>query len=72
MAWRPIEVAQMLARWARRRDATLLVANFKLPMKRKAEMVARIRKTLEDGGWRAVRAKQLYHDREEVTVTARL
>lgn len=72
MAWRPLEVAQMLARWARRRDATLLVANFKLPMKRKAEMVARIRKTLEDGGWRSVRAKQLYHDREEVTVTARV
>jgi 23S rRNA (cytidine2498-2'-O)-methyltransferase len=72
MAWRPLEVAQMLARWARRRDATLLVANFKLPMKRKAEMVARIRQTLEGGGWRSVRAKQLYHDREEVTVTARV
>jgi 23S rRNA (cytidine2498-2'-O)-methyltransferase len=72
MAWRPLEVAQMLARWARRRDATFLVANFKLPMKRKAEMVARIRQTLEAGGWRSVRARQLYHDREEVTVTARL
>lgn len=72
MAWRPLEVAQMLARWARRRDATLLVANFKLPMKQKAEMVARIRRTLEGGGWRAVRAKQLYHDRDEVTVTARV
>jgi 23S rRNA (cytidine2498-2'-O)-methyltransferase len=72
MAWRPLEVAQMLARWARRRDATLLVANFKLPMKQKAEMVARIRRTLEGGGWRSVRAKQLYHDREEVTVTARI
>jgi 23S rRNA (cytidine2498-2'-O)-methyltransferase len=72
MAWRPLEVAQMLARWARRRDATLLVANFKLPMKRKAEMVSKIRRTLESGGWRSVRAKQLYHDREEVTVTARV
>jgi 23S rRNA (cytidine2498-2'-O)-methyltransferase len=72
MAWRPLEVAQMLARWARRRDATLLVANFKLPMKRKAEMVSKIRATLESGGWRSVRAKQLYHDRDEVTVTARV
>lgn len=71
MAWRPIEVAQMLARWARRHDATFLVANFKLPMKKKAEMVARIRQILESGGWRAVRARQLYHDRDEVTVVAR-
>ena len=70
MAWRPLEVAQMLARWGRRRDATLLVANFKLPMKRKAEMVGRIRKALEDGGWRAIRTKQLYHDRDEITLTA--
>jgi 23S rRNA (cytidine2498-2'-O)-methyltransferase len=72
MAWRPLEVAQMLARWARRRNATLLVANFKLPMKKKAEMVAKIRQTLESGGWNSVRARQLYHDRDEVTVTARI
>jgi len=72
MAWRPLEVAQMLARWARQRAATLLVANFKLPMKRKAEMVAELRRTLEQGGWKAVRARQLYHDRDEITVTARL
>ncbi len=72
MAWRPLEVAQMLARWARKHAASLLVANFKMPMKKKAEMVAQIRRTLEDGGWRAVKTRQLYHDRDEVTVTARL
>jgi 23S rRNA (cytidine2498-2'-O)-methyltransferase len=72
MAWRPLEVAQLLARWARQKSATLLVANFKLPMKRKAEMVAQIRQVLEDGGWRGVRSRQLYHDRDEITVTARL
>lgn len=72
MAWRPLEVAAMLARWARRRDTTLLVANFKLPMKKKAETVARIRQILESGGFRSVRARQLYHDRDEVTVTARV
>ncbi len=72
MAWRPLEVAEMLGRWARRRSATLLVANFKLPMKQKADMVARVHAVLEKGGWRAVRSRQLYHDRDEITVTARL
>jgi len=72
MAFRPLEVAKMLARWARRRNATLLVANFKLPMRRKAEIVREVVGILRDGGWTAVRARQLYHDRDEVTVTARL
>lgn len=72
MAWRPLEVAEMLGRWARRRSATLLVANFKLPMKQKADMVARVHAVLEKSGWRAVRSRQLYHDRDEITVTARL
>lgn len=72
MAWRPLEVAQMLARWARRKWASLLVANFKLPMKRKAEMVRDVRATLEAGGWRGVRTRQLYHDRDEITLTARV
>jgi 23S rRNA (cytidine2498-2'-O)-methyltransferase len=72
MVWRPIEVAQMLGRWARRRDTRMLVANFKLPMKRKAETVREIRAMLESGGWRGVRTRQLYHDREEITATARI
>jgi 23S rRNA (cytidine2498-2'-O)-methyltransferase len=72
MVFRPLEVARLLGKWARQRMATLLVANFKLPMRRKAEMVHEIIGILERDGWRAVRARQLYHDREEVTVTARL
>ena len=40
-------------------------------MKKKADMVLRIKGTLESGGWRSVRSRQLYHDRDEVTVTAR-
>lgn len=70
MAYRPLEVAQMLARWARRRDTRLLVANFKLPMKRKVEMIQRIRSLLTDSGFTSVRTRQLYHDREEITLTA--
>lgn len=70
MAYRPLEVAQMLGRWARRRHTRLLVANFKLPMKRKVEMVERIRGLLADSGFTGLRTRQLYHDREEITLTA--
>jgi 23S rRNA (cytidine2498-2'-O)-methyltransferase len=71
MAWRPLEVAQLLGKWARRGWAAQLVANVKLPMKDKLPVVWRVRRTLEDAGWRRVRVRQLYHDRDEVTVTAR-
>jgi 23S rRNA (cytidine2498-2'-O)-methyltransferase len=72
MAWRPLEVAQMLGRWARLRQTRMLVANFKLPMKRKAEMVARLCELLGASGYRQLRTRQLYHDREEITVTGRV
>lgn len=72
MAWRPLEVAQLLGKWARRRWALHLVANLKLPMKDKLPVVATARGLLEAGGWRHVQTRQLYHDREEITVTARL
>jgi 23S rRNA (cytidine2498-2'-O)-methyltransferase len=70
MAWRPREAAQMLAKWARKRWARILVANLKLPMKQKAEMVRELREILHGGGWQRVRSRQLYHDRDEITVTA--
>jgi 23S rRNA (cytidine2498-2'-O)-methyltransferase len=70
MAYRPLEVASMLARWARRRLAAILVANIKLPMRTKAEHVLKVRALLEDGGWSNLRTRQLYHDRDEITVTA--
>lgn len=71
MAWRPLEVAQLLAKWARRGWALYLVANIKLPMKDKNPILFRVRKTLEDGGWKQLQIRQLYHDRDEVTVIAR-
>lgn len=70
MAWRPLEVAALVAKWGRRVWARQLIANFKLPMIKKAEMMARIRATIEEGGWKGVRARQLYFDRDEVTVFA--
>ncbi|GAB4206580.1 MAG: 23S rRNA (cytidine(2498)-2'-O)-methyltransferase RlmM [Sandaracinaceae bacterium] len=70
MAWRPLEAAQLLAKWGRRRWARMLVANLKLPMKQKAAMVDELRAIVHGGGWRRVRTRQLYHDRDEITLTA--
>jgi 23S rRNA (cytidine2498-2'-O)-methyltransferase len=71
MAWRPLEVAQLLAKWGRRGWATHLVANIKLPMKDKNPILVRVRHILtEEGGWQNLTIRQLYHDRDEVTVTA--
>ena len=50
----------------------MLVSNFKLPMKRKAEWVARLRELLAASGYQLIGTRQLYHDREEITVTARV
>lgn len=70
MAWRPLEVAQLLAKWAKRNWARQLVANIKLPMTKKLEILTRVRETLTEGGWQDVRARQLYHDRDEITLSA--
>ncbi|MBZ4416765.1 23S rRNA (cytidine(2498)-2'-O)-methyltransferase RlmM [Myxococcus sp. RHSTA-1-4] len=71
MAWRPLEVAQLLAKWGRKGWARHLVANIKLPMKDKNPVLLRVRHTLEqEGGWEGLTVRQLYHDRDEVTVTA--
>jgi 23S rRNA (cytidine2498-2'-O)-methyltransferase len=70
MAFRPLEVAGLLAKWARREWARQLVANIKLPMRQKAQHLFRVRDILEDGGWQSIRVRQLYHDRDEVTFGA--
>lgn len=70
MAWRPLEVAQMLGKWSRRKWASQLVSNFKLPMKDKWPTILRVKSTLEEAGWKNVKIRQLYHDRDEVTLTA--
>ncbi|MCS6856771.1 MAG: 23S rRNA (cytidine(2498)-2'-O)-methyltransferase RlmM [Sandaracinaceae bacterium] len=70
MAWRPLEVAQLIAKWGRRRWTRFVIANFKLPMRRKLENVYRIRALVEEGGFRYLRSRQLYHDRDEFTLLA--
>jgi 23S rRNA C2498 (ribose-2'-O)-methylase RlmM len=39
-------------------------------MKQRVEFVQRVVQIVEGGGWRDVRARQLYHDREEITLAA--
>lgn len=68
MAWRPLEVAQLLAKWARRIWARQMIVNFKLPMVQKAQMLSQILKVLEKAGWQNLKARQLFHDRDEVTI----
>ena len=71
MAWRPLEVAQLLAKWARRGWAERLVAHLKLPAREENPVLFRVRKTLEAAGWRLVGVRQLYYDRDGVTLFAR-
>lgn len=71
MAWRPLEVAQLIAKWGRRGWASQVISNIKLPMKDKLPMLLRVRATLEDAGWAHLKIRQLYHDRDEVTLSAR-
>lgn len=71
MAWRPLEVAGLLARWGREGWSDFLVANIKLPMKDKNPLLHRVRHILTEGQWKGLTVRQLYHDRDEVTVTAR-
>jgi len=65
MAWRPLEVAALVAKWGRKRWARAVVLNVKLPMKRKVEMLERVREAIAEGGWQDLRMRHLYHDRDE-------
>ncbi len=68
MAWRPLEVAALVAKWGRRGWARQVFVNFKMPMKKRAEMLSQLLKVMEAAGWQGLRARHLYHDRDEVTV----
>lgn len=70
MAHRPLEVAKLLAKWAQRGWARQMIANIKLPMKRKAHILREVRAMLETSGWTGLRARQLFYDRDEVTLFA--
>ncbi|WP_111414724.1 23S rRNA (cytidine(2498)-2'-O)-methyltransferase RlmM [Billgrantia lactosivorans] len=74
---KPARVTAMVQRWLTRRWCREAVFNLKLPMKRRREEVVRcldmLRQALHEAGVPAdLRCRQLYHDREEVTVHVRL
>lgn len=72
MADKPARVVDLVARWFERGDCRTAVFNLKLPMKRRFEEVQLARNVLRErlsrlaGSWR-IDARQLYHDREEIT-----
>ncbi|SDM21679.1 23S rRNA (cytidine2498-2'-O)-methyltransferase [Modicisalibacter muralis] len=74
---KPMRVIDMIERWLVRRWCREAVFNLKLPMKQRWQEVERCLSRLEQSLVRAgvsaeLRCKQLYHDREEVTVHVRL
>jgi len=70
LAWRPMEVAQLVAKWGRRAWARQVVANFLLPMKQKLEAVREVIAVLEEAGWKGIKARQLHADGDEITLYA--
>lgn len=77
MVDKPTRVTTHMQHWLTRRWCSEAIFNLKLPMKRRWEEVARclaqLRTGLQAAGVAAeVRCRQLYHDREEVTVHVRL
>jgi 23S rRNA (cytidine2498-2'-O)-methyltransferase len=69
MVEQPRRIAELIARWLSERACRHAIFNLKLPMKKRYEETQRcldlVRMVATD-----VRAKQLYHDREEITVFA--
>lgn len=77
MVEQPRRVAELMLEWLVHEHARSTVFNLKLPMKKRLEEVQLcldlIRKGLEEAGFRArILARQLYHDREEITVFVRI
>jgi len=73
MVEQPKRVAELIGDWLIQGDCRRVIFNLKLPMKKRYAEVGQIREQLmqrlHDAGidlqWRA---RQLYHDREEITV----
>lgn len=73
MAERPLHVSRLIARWFIQRDCRAAIFNLKLPMKKRLQTVVECRLLLQAsldkaGITHSIQIKQLYHDREEVTV----
>jgi 23S rRNA (cytidine2498-2'-O)-methyltransferase len=72
MVEQPRRIAELVARWLANGWCRRAMFNLKLPMKKRFDEVQRCFGILgEAAGTLDLRAKQLYHDREEITVFAR-
>lgn len=76
MVEQPRRVAELMLDWLLKDHARSAIFNLKLPMKKRLEEVRQcvdlIQKGLEDAGIRPrLLARQLYHDREEITLLVR-
>ncbi|MET0225144.1 MAG: 23S rRNA (cytidine(2498)-2'-O)-methyltransferase RlmM [Dokdonella sp.] len=77
MVEQPRRVAELIAQWFAQGHCRHAIFNLKLPMKKRWDEVqscfAILREAAATAGLRIeLRAKQLYHDREEITVFARV
>ncbi len=72
MVEQPIRVAERVATWLREGWCRHTIFNLKLPMKKRWQETQRCLQLLADHAQTPliVRARQLYHDREEITVYA--
>jgi len=73
MAERPLHVSRLIARWFTGQHCKNAIFNLKLPMKKRLasvqECLSLLNQQLTDAGIKhRIMAKQLYHDREEITV----
>jgi 23S rRNA (cytidine2498-2'-O)-methyltransferase len=74
MVEQPRRVAELVARWFAQRACRFAIVNLKLPMKKRYEETRLCLDLIERGAAGSIatlRAKQLYHDREEITIFAR-
>ena len=73
MVERPLHISRMISRWLVDGHCRHTAFNLKLPMKQRYDIVQQCRELIESelseaGLLYTIRIKQLYHDREEVTV----
>ena len=73
MVEQPMRIAELVSRWLVNNWCRNCIFNLKLPMKKRYQEVQRcldrVREQLDSAGIRYnMQAKQLYHDREEITV----
>lgn len=76
MAERPLHVSRLIARWFTSNQCSNAIFNLKLPMKKRFTSVQECinlieQKLLQANISHTIQAKQLYHDREEITVCIR-